>query len=78
MKAADLTDKQLKAAEQYIRLRHDGDDLPLPEERIIVQWKQLVMLVAEYGAIRAQSISRGGSVEEPGEVYRTRATARKL
>lgn len=29
------------------------------------------MLIAEYGAIRAKSMLDGGSVEDPGEIYKT-------
>jgi hypothetical protein len=36
-----------------------------------MSFQSLVMLVAEYGALRAGSVAKGGSVEEPGEVYLT-------
>ena len=73
MKGSDLTEKQLKAAEQYILLRRasGNDAIPDASQRVELGWKELVMLVAEYGAIRAGSVAEGGSVKDPGEVYLT-------
>ena len=73
MRGSDLTTKQLKAAEQYILLRRaqGNTNYPSPEQLVSIQWEQLVMLVAEYGAIRARSVANGGSADEPGEVYLT-------
>jgi len=74
MKGSDLTPEQLKAAEQYILLRRSADNLerPLPDELVSVQWAKLVMLVAEYGAIRAKSVADGKTTwDYPGEVYLT-------
>lgn len=73
MKGADLTPKQLKAAEQYVLLRRADHNisLPNPEQMVTVRWKQLIMLVAEYGAIRAIGMENGGSVNDPGEVFFT-------
>jgi hypothetical protein len=70
VKGQDLTDKQLRAAEQYILLRRASGNhiVPEPEQVVSQRWQDLVMLVAEYGAIRADSISKGGSVHEPGEI----------
>jgi hypothetical protein len=67
---SDLTEKQLKAAEKYILLRRaSGNDATPDDEQLLeIRWKELVMLIAEYGAIRAGSIANGGSVNEPGEV----------
>jgi hypothetical protein len=80
MKGSDITSKQKMAAAKYILLRrskvNDGPD-PSPDELITVRWAQLVLLVAEYGAIRAASVADGGSVEEPGEVYLTQARAKR-
>jgi hypothetical protein len=71
MNGSDLTQKQLRAAEQYILLRRSSGNTHRPDGQQTVQlpWKALVALVAEYGAIRATSVEHGGSVDEPGEVY---------
>lgn len=73
MKGQDLTEKQLKAAEQYLIVRRaDGCiSRPHPDQNVVLPMKQLIMLIAEYGAIRAKSMLNGGSVDEPGEVYKT-------
>lgn len=73
MRGADLTEKQLKAAEQYILLRRASDNKLTPHAEQVIQqrWKDVVMLVAEYGALRANSVAHGGSVEEPGEIVLT-------
>lgn len=73
MKGSDLTDKQIESAKQYILCRRaKGNSYhPHDHQQILITWRELVMLVAEYGAIRAQSIARGGSLEEPGEVHFT-------
>lgn len=74
MKGSDLTDKQLSAAASYILLRRASGNNAAPNaaDRIELSWKEIVMLVAEYGAIRAGSVLKGGgSVNEPGEVFLT-------
>ena len=73
MNSSKLTEKQLKAAEQYILLRSARGNVATPHkaQMVTLTWEQLMMLVAEYGAIRAESVQNGGSVDEPGEVYRT-------
>jgi hypothetical protein len=74
MNGSKLTDKQLEAAEQYILLRRAAGNTATPndDQMVTQKWIQVVMLVAEYGAIRAESAQYGGSVDEPGEVYLTR------
>jgi hypothetical protein len=73
MNKSKITEKQLRAAEQYILLRRSAGNSRQPEdqEQVQMSWQHLVMLVAEYGAIRAGSVAKGGSVDEPGEVYLT-------
>lgn len=72
MKGSDLTEKQLAAAKQYILLRSpQTTGEPEPERFLQLSWQNLVMLVAEYGAIQAASVENGGSVDEPGEVHLT-------
>ena len=73
MNGSDLTEKQLKAAEKYILLRRASMNDATPDDNALIElrWKEFVMLIAEYGAIRAGSIGNGGSVNEPGEVYLT-------
>jgi hypothetical protein len=73
MNGSKLTDKQLEAAKQYILLRRSAGNTTTPNDDQMVThtWKQLVMLVAEYGVIRAESVQHGGSVDDPGDVYLT-------
>ena len=75
MKGTDLSEKQLKAAEQFILgARAEGNALqPEPSQVIAHRWEDLVRIVAWYGAIRAQSMLQGGTVEEPGETYKPAA-----
>jgi hypothetical protein len=73
MKGSDLTEKQIKAAEKYILLRRASGNEATPhgDQHLKISWKDLVMLIAEYGAIRAGSVAKGGSVNEPGDVYKS-------
>ena len=80
MKGSDLTPKQMRAATQYILLRRSSGNtlVPSPEQKIEVRWRDLVMLVAEYGAIRAGSVAKGSSVDDPGEVLLTANTTSQV
>ena len=73
MNGKNLTEKQLKAAEKYILLRRASENKAAPgdDQYVQLRWKELVMLVAEYGALRASGVERGGSISEPGDVYLT-------
>jgi len=73
VKGSDLSEKQIRAAEQYILLRRSqgNNQTPQPTQQVVLPWNALIMLVAEYGAIRAASMELGGKVDEPGEVYLT-------
>jgi len=73
MKGTDLTEKQLKAAEQFILgARAKGNtQSPEADQAVTQRWSDLVRIVAWYGAIRAASMQHGGTVEEPGETFKT-------
>ena len=72
MKGTDLSEKQLRAAEQFILSLTDGVRTSLEPSQIIFQrWDSLVRLVAFYGAVRATAMLHGGTVEEPNEVFKT-------
>jgi len=73
MKGADLTEKQLKAAEQYLLLRRvDAQWREFTDStQLSVSFGDLKKLIAEYGAIRAASVAEGGTIDEPGEIYLT-------
>jgi len=73
MNGKNLTEKQLKAAEKYILLRRASENKAAPgdDQYVQLRWKEPVMLVAEYGVIRAGSIAQGGSISDPGDVYLT-------
>lgn len=74
MRGTELSDKQLKAAERFILSLTDGTKTSLePESMISQRWDSLVRLVAFYGAIRAYAVTKGGTVEEPGETFKTEA-----
>lgn len=78
MKGTDVTEKQMRAAEQFIQLvRPEGrKTMPHTDQWLAIKWEDLVRLVAHYGAIRAGSIAQGESVDEPGEVFKPgKATA---
>lgn len=80
MKGTELSDKQLKAAERFILLmRADGNTLEPEASQVVAQtWDSLVRLVALYGALRAASVSRGGSMEEPGEIFKPAQPERQI
>jgi hypothetical protein len=69
MRGADLTEHQLSTAEKFITLvRPEGRKTnQVPDAWLAIKWCDLVRLVAHYGAIRAQAVARGGSVDVPEE-----------
>ena len=73
MRATELSQKQLDAAEQFILLlRSKGNKLhPKNDQQVANNWGDLIRLVALYGAVRAKAVADGNSVEEVGEVYKT-------
>jgi hypothetical protein len=69
MRAMDITEAQMAAAEKFIKIV-----LPQPDQWQDIQWEDLVRLVAHYGAIRARAVANGGRigpnlavVDVPGE-----------
>lgn len=73
MKGTELSEKQLKAAEQFILSLTDGTETSLDDPTLMIsqRWDSLVRLVAFYGAIRAYAVTRGGTVEDPCETFKT-------
>jgi hypothetical protein len=67
MKGTELTDAQLDAAETFILERETRPCAKRdPSTLVEVEWKNLVRLVAWYGAIRFSSALSGGSSTSPG------------
>ncbi len=73
MRGRDISEKQLKAAEQYLLLlRVDSQWTEYADSTMLsVSFGDMKKIIAEYGAIRAASVARGGTVDEPGEIYLT-------
>ncbi len=67
MRGVDLTEHQLSTAEKFIALvRPEGRKTDQHREAwLAIKWGDLVRIVAHYGAIRAQAVAKGGSVEFP-------------
>ena len=71
MKGTELSDRQLLAAEKFLRLpsmnmAEQPRDL---DRQIILPWGDLIRIVAWYGQIRAQAVADGVPPNEPGETY---------
>jgi hypothetical protein len=74
MRGTDLTQAQLDAAEKFILLMRSKENKlhPTNDQKIAHRWGDLVRIVALYGAIRAKAVADGNSVDEVGEVYKTK------
>jgi hypothetical protein len=67
MKGPDVTEQQINAAAEFINIvRPQGRKTEQqPSDWLAIKWGDPVRLVAHYGAIRAQAVAKGGSVEFP-------------
>lgn len=70
MRGTDITDSQMEAAKEFLDGRHNGDYKPELDNPVSLKYKDLVALVAWYGAIRYQSGVDGvGTRECPASTY---------
>ena len=70
MRGTEVTEKQLKAAEQFVMLHYRGSSDVKRDQVIMVKFEEMLRLIALYGAIRCESAKNGGSADEPGECYK--------
>ena len=68
MKGIDINDDQMRAAETFLLERQEPPCKARTGDVLVgMRWKDLVRLVAWYGAVRAEGALKGIPVDKPGE-----------